>query len=200
MLFKSANNRYDTLGKQGLALIGTGNQYKLLLYVNKTAPTVQLKLSEDFSISLQKSNYLSFYDDNKQLWSILFDNEEIIAQFATQILLIKFNLFYQVHSKIVDDSFLLAQELKFNELSGSNDLSTTIEANDSIEVGTLILLWSNLKISTDSPVENTQQKPIRLKLGKNKLPKVETQFWRNFVFQQGSKNIFSLILSYWKRR
>ena len=116
---------------------------------------------------------MSFYDDNKQLWSILFDNEEIIAQFATQILLIKFNMFYQTHSQSVDDSFALAQELKYNELATSNnDSAITVEANDSIECGTLILLWSNMKINADSPVENTQQKPIRFKLGKNKFPKV----------------------------
>lgn len=91
-------------------------------------------------------------------------------------------MFYQTHSQSVDDSFALAQELKYNELATSNnDSAITVEANDSIECGTLILLWSNMKINADSPVENTQQKPIRFKLGKNKFPKVNN-FILNYIY------------------
>lgn len=81
----SLNNRYEPQGKLGLVILSSQNTYKLVLYVVKTQPTALIKLTSEFKIALQKNNYASFYDDTRQLWSILFENEDSIVSFATQV-------------------------------------------------------------------------------------------------------------------
>lgn len=66
-------------------LISSQNTYKIVLYVVKTQPTAIIRISPEFRIALQKNNYSSFYDESRQLWSILFDTEETIVEFATQV-------------------------------------------------------------------------------------------------------------------
>jgi hypothetical protein len=44
-----------------------------------------IKLTADFKIALQKNNYASFYDESRQLWSIMFDTDELVVAFATQV-------------------------------------------------------------------------------------------------------------------
>ncbi len=44
-----------------------------------------IKLTPDFKIALQKNNYASFYDESRQLWSIMFDTDELVVAFATQV-------------------------------------------------------------------------------------------------------------------
>jgi hypothetical protein len=58
----------------------------------------------------------------------------------------------------------LHQDLK------SSDSDLVIESGDSIEISSLVTVWKDMKLQ--DIVENTQQKPVKLKLGKNKLPQV----------------------------
>lgn len=61
------------------------NTYKLVLYVIKTQPMAMIKITAEFKIALQKNNYASFYDESRQLWSIMFDTDELVVAFATQV-------------------------------------------------------------------------------------------------------------------
>ncbi len=72
----------------GLAVLNNQGQYRLILYVTRTQPVASLKVNLDFKASLQNNNYVSFYDESKRLWSILFENEELVANFNTQVYLI----------------------------------------------------------------------------------------------------------------
>lgn len=72
----------------GLAILNSQGQYRLILYVTRTQPVASLKVNLDFKVSLQKNNYVSFYDESKRLWSILFENEELVTTFNTQVYLI----------------------------------------------------------------------------------------------------------------
>ncbi len=161
----STNNQYESQGKLGLAILANQNTYKLLLYATKTQPTAIIKLTADFKIALQKNNYSSFYDENRQLWSVLFDGEDSVASFATNICLCKTNLLLANNNET--NLVLLKQELKFNDTEAN---SLVIESSDSIEIETLVTLHKDFKLT--DVIENTQQNPIKLKLGKNKLPKV----------------------------
>ncbi len=126
--------------------------YQLVLYVVKTQPTAMIKITSEFKIALQKNNYSSFYDDSRQLWSILFESEEVVASFATQITLCKCNL---MQNNIENAN--LYQELKVNN---END-AISIESGDSIEIETLVTVVKETKLA--DIIENTQQKSFKLK-------------------------------------
>ena len=144
------------------------NTYKLLLYATKTQPTAIIKLSSEFKIALQKNNYSGFYDEQRQLWSVLFDSEELVAAFATHIALCKTNMLLQLNESPVH----LRQELRFNEA----DAGLVVEASDSIEIETLATMHRDFKLA--EVVENTQQNATKLRLGKNKMPKVVENLFR----------------------
>lgn len=58
---------------------------RLLLYTTTKQTAAAVRLTVEFKISVQKSNYVSFYDEQKQLWSIMFDNEDAVVNFASQV-------------------------------------------------------------------------------------------------------------------
>ena len=63
------------------------------------------------------------------------------------------------------ESVNLIQDLR---VSAESD-APFLESGDSVEVETLVVLCKDSKL--DVIIENTQQNPFKLKLGKNKLPK-----------------------------
>ena len=92
MIYYKKQNKSSKIkfkGKLGLALLSSQiqnqNQYRILLYVTKTQPVATIKIGHDFKLAIQKNNYASFYDENKQLWSVLFDSEDLVITFATQV-------------------------------------------------------------------------------------------------------------------
>lgn len=44
-----------------------------------------IRVGVDFKVAVQKNNYISFYDESRQLWSILFDSEDLVVNFGTQV-------------------------------------------------------------------------------------------------------------------
>jgi hypothetical protein len=58
----------------------------MLLYVTKTQPMANIRIGADFKFSVQKNRYVSFNDESRTLWSILFETDELVATFATQVL------------------------------------------------------------------------------------------------------------------
>ncbi len=85
VFFSSESNKYEPLGKLGLAILNNQGQYRLILYASRTQPLASLKVNSEFKASLQKNNYVSFYDESKRLWSVLFENEELVITFNTQV-------------------------------------------------------------------------------------------------------------------
>lgn len=152
--------------------------YRILLYVTKTQPVATIRIAHDFKISLQKNNYVSFYDDSRQVWSILFDTEDLVSNFAKQVTLCKCNL---LGGNLQNDKFV--QDLRFNDTASEY----IVENNDSIEVSTVVSSWQSYKLNE---IENSTQKPFKLKLGKNKLPDViETLVVK---MKQGDRRLFVL--------
>lgn len=60
-------------------------QYRVLLYLANKQPVGSARITGEFKLSVQKNNYAMFYDETKQLWSILFDTEDLIVAFTTQV-------------------------------------------------------------------------------------------------------------------
>lgn len=57
----------------------------ILLYLSKQKIISVTTITPEFSYSVQKDNYASFYDSNRQLWSIAFDNGDASVKFAREI-------------------------------------------------------------------------------------------------------------------
>lgn len=85
--FKLQNGQYTSMGKLGTAL--TGNVatriYQIILYKNKQEYLSTATVTRDFVYTVQANNYASFYDNNKENWSILFENNESYLEFATEV-------------------------------------------------------------------------------------------------------------------
>ena len=152
--------------------------------MTKTQPIATIRLTHDFKLSVQKNKYVSLYDESRTLWSILFDTDELVASFATQVTICKCNL---LQGNV--DGNKLNQDLKVHE----NDANLKVDSTDSVELESIVSVWSNnntkltevslLKLKINifrvkcillfSKIENNVSKPLRLKLGKNKLPQVK---------------------------
>lgn len=141
-LYSSLNNKYEPQGRLGIALlsnlVNNQTQYRLLLYVNKNQPLATIRVTLEFKLSVQKNKYVSFYDEARVLWSVLFDSEQHVAQLATQIVLTKCN---QLNGMI--DGQKLHQDLKVPE----SDTSLKVESTDSVEVENIVSGWDGIKLN-----------------------------------------------------
>jgi hypothetical protein len=115
--------------------------YRLIIYITKTQPLASIKLASSFKLNLQPNNYVSFYDEANQAWSVMFEQEPILVQFLTQTTLAKFNVLQESATK---SDKILIQDLK---MSSGNDEGShlLVEADDSVEISTLLTVWKDYK-------------------------------------------------------
>ncbi|XP_048264265.1 FK506-binding protein 15 [Bombus terrestris] len=111
--FKLQNGAYISIGKLGMAL--TGNLatriYQIVLYKSKQEHVSVVTLTPDFLYVIQPNNYSSYYDSNKENWSILFENNDICIEFAREVGLARYfskngrmeNVLYQDLSPVNKD-------------------------------------------------------------------------------------------------
>ncbi|XP_043589090.1 FK506-binding protein 15-like [Bombus pyrosoma] len=111
--FKLQNGAYISIGKLGMAL--TGNLatriYQIVLYKSKQEHVSVVTLTPDFLYIIQPKNYSSYYDSNKENWSILFENNDICIEFAREVGLARYfskngrieNVLYQDLSPVNKD-------------------------------------------------------------------------------------------------
>nr|XP_033329722.1 FK506-binding protein 15-like isoform X1 [Megalopta genalis] len=85
--FKLQNGAYVPIGKLGMALIGnTATRiYQIILYKTKQYHVSTVTVTHDFLYLVQPNNYSSYYDCNKENWSILFENNDTCLQFAREV-------------------------------------------------------------------------------------------------------------------
>lgn len=85
--FKLQNGVYVSVGKLGMALTGnTGTKvYQIILYKSKQEHVSTVTVSHDFLYIVQPNNYSSYYDSNKDNWSILFESNDICIDFAREV-------------------------------------------------------------------------------------------------------------------
>ncbi|KAL6440270.1 hypothetical protein ACFW04_003088 [Cataglyphis niger] len=85
--FKLQNGQYASVGKLGLALTGniTTRLYQIILYKTKQEYVSIATVTRDFLYTVQANNYATYYDNNNENWSILFENNESYLEFGTEI-------------------------------------------------------------------------------------------------------------------
>ncbi|XP_012230051.1 FK506-binding protein 15 [Linepithema humile] len=85
--FKLQNGQYVSIGKLGMALSGnlTTKLYQVILYKNKQEYVSVATVTHEFVYTIQANNYASYYDNNKDNWSISFENNDSYLEFATEV-------------------------------------------------------------------------------------------------------------------
>lgn len=85
--FKLQNGQYASVGKLGMALTGNAvtRMYQIILYKTKQEYISVATVTRDFVYTIQANNYASYYDNNKENWSILFESNENYLEFAIEV-------------------------------------------------------------------------------------------------------------------
>ncbi|XP_011332114.1 FK506-binding protein 15 isoform X2 [Ooceraea biroi] len=117
-VFKLQNGTYRSIGKLGMALTGnvTTRMYQIILYRSKQDYISVATVTRDFVYTVQANNYVSYYDNNKENWSILFENNDSYLEFAIEVGLARYfavqekgeNVIYQDLSQ--SDKDVIAKE------------------------------------------------------------------------------------------
>nr|XP_054502257.1 FK506-binding protein 15 isoform X4 [Agelaius phoeniceus] len=106
---------------------------------------------------VQPNNYSTFYDDQRQNWSIMFESEKAAVDFSKQVCIAKCN-----SSPALDS--VLCQDLLLGEGQG-------VEAGDSLEVAYTGWLFQNNGLGQVFDSNVNKDKLLRLKLGSGKVIK-----------------------------
>lgn len=94
---------------------------------------------------------------------MLFETEDLLAAFATNIFLCKINL-------QLENVKTLPSPVKQDLCNNDAENAAKVEDNDSIEAETVVTIVKDGRLS--SVIENTKGAPTKLRLGRNKIPKV----------------------------
>ncbi|XP_069465910.1 FK506-binding protein 15 isoform X2 [Ambystoma mexicanum] len=158
-VYRFASGQYVKQGKFGAAVLGNHStkEYKILLYVSQQQPVTTARIHPGFVFTVQASNYSTFYDDQRQNWSIMFETEKAATDFSKQVCIAKSNSFPSLES-------VLCQDLIFGEGQAS-------ETGDSMEVAYTGWLLQNNEIGQVFDSNLGKDKLLRLKLGSGKVIK-----------------------------
>ncbi|XP_017760441.1 PREDICTED: FK506-binding protein 15-like [Eufriesea mexicana] len=85
--FKLQNGAYISIGKLGMALTGNlaTKVYQIILYKSKQEHVSVVTVTHNFLYIIQPNNYSSYYDNNNEVWTILFENNDICVEFAKEV-------------------------------------------------------------------------------------------------------------------
>ncbi|XP_029618328.1 FK506-binding protein 15 isoform X3 [Salmo trutta] len=159
--FKYLNGQYQMQGKLGAAVLGnqTTKEYKLLLYISQQKQVTAAKIHVGFIFTVQPNNYCTFYDDQRQNWSLMFDTEKAAVDFCKEVCLAKVNSAPSLDMVVV-------QDLTLGEGQG-------VENGDSLEVTYTGWLLQNHAVGQVFDSNLNKDKLLRLKLGAGKVIKVK---------------------------
>jgi len=87
MAYRYHNGQNVKVGKLGAAILKNvaDNDFKILLYLSKQKPVAAAKITSSFLFTLQPNNYVGFYDDKRQFWNLLFDNDQQLTDFTKHV-------------------------------------------------------------------------------------------------------------------
>nr|XP_039269911.1 FK506-binding protein 15-like [Styela clava] len=131
------------------------------MYVSKQQPVTTAKISSEFQFNVLPNNYASFYDDQRQMWSVLFDKSDQLVNFAKQVCLAKYN-------SAQNSNVVVVQELQLGEQDTS-----PLKSGDSVEAkytGWLVQPQNGTLGSVFDSNHKTE-KTFRFKTGKGKVIK-----------------------------
>uniref|UniRef100_A0A671KBX7 peptidylprolyl isomerase n=1 Tax=Sinocyclocheilus anshuiensis TaxID=1608454 RepID=A0A671KBX7_9TELE len=142
--YRYVNGQYVKQGKLGAAVLGHHS-------------TKEVRMITSCCMSVQPSNYCTFYDDQRQNWSLMFESEKAATDFCKEVCLAKVNC-----SSALDS--VLIQDLVLGE-------GQSVENGDSLEVAYSGWLLQNNTIGQVFDSNLNKDKLLRLKLGAGKVIK-----------------------------
>ncbi|KAM9360502.1 FK506-binding protein 15 [Symphorus nematophorus] len=157
--FRYINGQYVKQGKLGAAVLGshTTKEYKLLLYLSQQKQVTAAKIHVGFVFTVQPNNYCTFYDDQRQNWSLMFESEKASSDFCKEVCLAKAN-------SVASLDTVVFQDLSLGE-------GQAVENGDSLEVVYTGWLLQNHAIGQMFDSNQNKDKLLRLKVGAGKVIK-----------------------------
>ncbi|XP_059193194.1 FK506-binding protein 15 isoform X2 [Centropristis striata] len=157
--FRYINGQYVKQGKLGAAVLGnhTTKEYKLLLYLSQQKQVAAAKIHVGFVFTVQPNNYYTFYDEQRQNWSLTFESEKASSVFCKEVCLAKAN-------SVVSLDAVVVQDLSVGE-------GQAVENGDSLEVVYTGWLLQNHAIGQMFDSNQNKDKLLRLKIGAGKVIK-----------------------------
>uniref|UniRef100_A0A673IC70 peptidylprolyl isomerase n=1 Tax=Sinocyclocheilus rhinocerous TaxID=307959 RepID=A0A673IC70_9TELE len=155
--YRYVNGQYVKQGKLGAAVLGnhSAKEYKILLYVSQQKQVTAARIHSGFILTVQPSNYCTFYDDQRQNWSLMFESEKAATDFCKEVCICSL-------SGALDS--VLIQDLVLGE-------GQAVENGDSLEVAYTGWLLQNKTIGQMFDSNLNKDKLLRLKLGAGKVIK-----------------------------
>ncbi|XP_068269837.1 FK506-binding protein 15 isoform X2 [Nyctibius grandis] len=157
--YRYTNGQYLKQGKYGAAVVGNHatKEYRILLYISQQQQIASARIHPGFILTVQPNNYSTFYDDQRQNWSIMFESEKAAIDFSKQVCIAKCN-----SSPVLDS--VLYQDLLLGEGQG-------VEGGDSLEIAYTGWLFQNNGLGQVFDSNVNKDKLLRLKLGSGKVIK-----------------------------
>ncbi|XP_044051903.1 FK506-binding protein 15 isoform X3 [Siniperca chuatsi] len=157
--FRCINGQYVKQGKLGAAVLGnhTSKEYKLLLYLSQQKQVTIAKIHMGFVFTVQPNNYCTFYDDQRQNWSLMFESEKASSDFCKEVCLAKANSAASLDAVVI-------QDLSLGE-------GQAVENGDSLEVVYTGWLLQDHAIGQMFDSNQNKDKLQRVKVGTGKLIK-----------------------------
>uniref|UniRef100_A0A8C5P5L9 peptidylprolyl isomerase n=1 Tax=Jaculus jaculus TaxID=51337 RepID=A0A8C5P5L9_JACJA len=180
--YRYVNGQYAKQGKFGAALLGNhaAREYRILLYISQQQPVTVAKIHLNFELMVRPNNYSTFYDDQRQNWSIMFESEKAAVEFHKQVCIAKCNSTSSLDA-------VLSQDLVVAE-------GPAVEVGDSLEVAYTGWLLQNNALGQVFDSTVNKDKPFRLKLGSGKVVKG----WENGLLgmKKGGKRLLIIPPTY----
>ncbi|XP_074187636.1 FK506-binding protein 15 [Rhinolophus sinicus] len=142
---------------QGTAATGKLRGYKILLYISQQQSVTVARIHPNFELMVRPNNYSTFYDDQRQNWSIMFESEKAAVEFNKQVCIAKCNSTSSLDA-------VLSQDLIVAE-------GPAVEVGDSLEVAYTNWLFQNHALGQVLDSTANKDKLLRLKLGSGKVIK-----------------------------
>ncbi|KAL1776489.1 FK506-binding protein 15 isoform X1 [Sigmodon hispidus] len=157
--YRYINGQYAKQGKFGAAVLGnhTTREYRILLYISQQQPVTVATIHLNFELMVRSNNYSTFYDDQRQNWSIMFESEKAAVEFNKQVCVAKCNSSSSLDAVLYQD--LVAAE------------GPAVDTGDSLEVVYTGWLLQNQMLGQVFDSTANKDKPLRLKLGSGKVVK-----------------------------
>ncbi|XP_033614876.1 FK506-binding protein 15 [Fukomys damarensis] len=157
--YRYTNGQYVKQGKFGAAVLGNHitREYRILLYISQQQPVTVARIHLNFELTVRPNNYSTFYDDQRQNWSIMFESEKAAVEFNKQVCIAKCNSTSTLEA-------VLSQDLIVAE-------GSAVEAGDSLEVAYTGWLFQNHVLGQVFDSTAVKDKLLRLKLGSGKVIK-----------------------------
>ena len=119
----------------GIAIVGQAHQYALIIYNGQNKRFVATTIAPGFKADFQGAQYLSFYDQNRDNWSVAFATPEDATKFAKACALVRLHAEYHTN-KAQTTPFVLS-------ISNTGTANAALAAND--RVGVQYQLWTNTR-------------------------------------------------------